>query len=173
VLFQILSHTPHWVFIVFALMLWMGARQLGPTRSHWNRVIGMRLAMTAFAIYGVATAFGHSPAGLWGVAGWVVAAAFALARVSRLPLNPAVRYDAATRRFFQPGSWAPLALMIGVFLTKYVVSVTLALHPDDARQAGFALGVSTLYGLFSGIYLGRALRLWKLTLGRPAPMAAA
>jgi len=172
-LLDILTHTPAWVFAVFALLAWLGGRQLVPGSARLNRVIAMPLAMAAFAVYGVVTAFGHSPAGLTGLAGWAAAAAIALAVLSRLPLNPAVRYDAASRRFFQPGSAVPLALMMGIFLTKYVVGVTLALHPDCAHQTAFAIGISTLYGLFSGIFAGRALRLWKLAFRGHAALAAA
>ena len=117
-LIEILTHTPTWVFVVFGLLAWLGGRQLVAGSAHLNRVIAMPLAMVGFAVYGLATAFGQSPAGLSALAGWAAAAAVALAVVARIPLNHAVRYDAATRRFFQPGSAVPLALMMGIFLTK-------------------------------------------------------
>lgn len=172
-LIEILTHTPTWVFVVFGLLAWLGGKQLSAGSAHLNRVIAMPLAMVGFAVYGLAAAFGQSPAGLSALAGWAAAAAVALAVVARIPLNPAVRYDAAARRFFQPGSAVPLALMMGIFLTKYAVGVTLAFHPEYAHQTGFAVGISTLYGLFSGIFAGRALRLWKLAFRGHAATAAA
>ncbi|WP_038203324.1 DUF6622 family protein [Xenophilus azovorans] len=172
-LIQILAHTPTWVFAVFALLAWMGGRQLRPGSTPLARAVALPLAMVAFAAYGVATAFGHAGAGPLAMAGWAAAAAVALATVSRVPLNPSVRYDAGARRFHQPGSAVPLALMMGIFLTKYAVGVTLAFHPAYAHQAGFAVGVSTLYGLFSGVFAGRALRLVRLAARRHAVPAAA
>lgn len=171
-LIQILANTPPWVFAVLALLAWMGGRQLVAGSAHLYLVIGLPLILVAFAITGVIHAFGHSSAGLLALAGWAATATVAVAAVSRLSLNPAVRYDAASRRFFQPGSWVPLALMMGIFLTKYGVGVTLAFHPEYAHQAGFAVGISTLYGLFSGVFAGRALRLIRLALGRPSALAA-
>jgi len=170
---DILTHTPTWVFAVFALLAWLGGRQLLPGSTRLARAVGMPLAMAAFAVYGVVTAFGQSGAGLLAVAGWAAAAALALAAVARVPLNPAVRYDIEARRFHQPGSAVPLALMMGIFLTKYAVGVTLAVHPAYAHQAGFAVGISTLYGLFSGVFAGRALRLVRLAMRQHAVLAAA
>lgn len=172
-LIEILTHTPAWVFGVFALLAWIGIKQAMPSSAHLNRVIAVPMAMVAFAVFGVVTAFGHSPAGLWGVAGWAVAAVLVLAAVNRLPLSPGVRFDTATRRFHLPGSWVPLVLMMGIFLTKYVVAVILAMHPEYAHQTAFALSVSTLYGLFSGVFTGRALRLGRLAMRHAAaPIAA-
>ncbi|KQP43074.1 DUF6622 family protein [Pseudorhodoferax sp. Leaf274] len=163
-LIQILTHTPAWVFALFALLAWLGAKQLQDGSTHLARVAAMPVAMVALAVYGVAGAFGRSDAGWLALAGWGLAAAAALAAVARLPLNPAVRYDPVSRRFFQPGSWVPLALMMGIFATKYAVGVLLAMHPGLAHQGGFATGISTLYGLFSGMFAGRALRLCRLAL---------
>lgn len=159
---QILSHTPAWVFALFALLAWLGARQLRASSTHLVRATALPLAMAALAVYGVGSAFGHSGAGALALAGWALAAAAALALVARLPLHAAVRYDPASRRFFQPGSPVPLALMVGIFATKYAVGVLLAMHPALAHESGFATGIGTLYGLFSGIFAGRALRLCRL-----------
>nr|WP_145545143.1 DUF6622 family protein [Variovorax boronicumulans] len=172
-LIQILTHTPAWVYALFALLAWMGSRQLRDGSTHLLRATAMPVAMVALAIYGVASAFGRSEAGWLALAGWGLAAAAALTLVARLPLHPAVRYDAASRRFFLPGSGVPLALMMGIFATKYAVGVLLAMHPELAHQGGFATGVSTLYGLFSGIFAGRALRLWRLALRPRAATVAA
>jgi hypothetical protein len=54
--------------------------------------------------------------------------------------------------------------MMGIFFTKYAVGATLAMHPEIRHDAAFALAVPLMYGLFSGIFAGRALRLWKLAM---------
>ena len=161
-LIQILMHTPTWVYAVFAALMWLGGRQLRANTAPLWRVVLMPVAMVALAIYGVAAAFGHSPAGLWGLACWAVAALPLALLVLRRPLPADTRYDAARRSIHQPGSWAPLALILAIFLTKYSVGVMLVMHPELARQSLLAVGISTLYGVFSGLFAGRALRLWRL-----------
>jgi hypothetical protein len=48
------------------------------------------------------------------------------------------------------------------------VGVTLAMHPSMARDALFATLVGMLYGVFSGFFAGRALRLLRLAFPRTA-----
>ena len=55
-----------------------------------------------------------------------------------------------------------MLLILGVFLTKYVVGVELAMQPALALDGPYTLAVGTLYGVFSGIFAGRAARLWRL-----------
>ena len=42
------------------------------------------------------------------------------------------------------------------------------MQPQLARDGQYTLVVGTLYGAFSGIFAGRAARLWRLVL-RPQP----
>ena len=158
---QILSHTPRWVFVLFALLVWLGAKQLLAGSVSLTRVTLLPVAMTGLSFYGMLSAFGDSPLALLG---WAGAATVLLLTVQRWPLSAAARFDAATRTFHLPGCAVPLALFMGIFFTKYAVGVLLAMHPELARQAGFALGIGTLYGAFSGIFAARALRLWKLAI---------
>ena len=74
----------------------------------------------------------------------------------------ATQYNAWTQQFQLPGSWTPLVLMMGIFITKYAAGVALAMQPDLARDALFSQSIGALYGGFSGVFAGRALRLWRL-----------
>ena len=159
---QILAHTPHWVFALFALLVWLGCKQLVSRRVSLRRITVLPLAMTGLSLYGVVSAFRDSPMAL---AFWVAAAVVAAFLLMQRRLHEATRYEAGTRSFDVPGSAVPLVLMMGIFFTKYVVGVQLAMHPELAHQPGFVWPVSLLYGAFSGIFAARALRLWKLATG--------
>ena len=63
--------------------------------------------------------------------------------------------------------------MMGIFTTKYAVGVALSLHPALEHDTLVALGISTLYGVFSGSFIARALRLWRLALAAHAAPATA
>ena len=160
-LLQILAHTPRWVFVLFAVLVWYGSKQLLAGSVSLTKVTLMPVAMTGLAIYGVASAFGDAPMALLG---WAAAALVPLALLLQRPLPASTRYDADSRTFHVAGSAVPLALMMGIFLTKYVVGVAIAMHPELRHQAAFALGVPVIYRAFSGIFAGRALRLWKLAI---------
>ncbi|MBS0450880.1 MAG: hypothetical protein JSS14_06160 [Proteobacteria bacterium] len=169
-LIQILQHTPTWVFGMFLALLALGGRQLFPTQAGLRRLAIVALAMAGLSAYGLVSAFGGTPTA---VAAWILAAAATLAMVLRRPLPQGVRFDVSEMRFTLPGTAVPLMLMMGIFFTKYVVGVLLAMHPELARQSGFALGMSVVYGAFAGVFLGRSLRLWKLAMGTSAPSLGA
>lgn len=169
-LLQILAHTPTWVFALFAVLLWVGIQQLFPRRASLTRITVMPVVMTVLAVYGVVSAFADTP---WALAAW--AATALLVGAATLLLAPAstAQYQPQTRSFSLPGSGVPLALMMGIFITKYAVGVALSLHPALAHDTLVALGISSLYGIFSGSFIARALRLWRLALAAPAPAATA
>jgi len=160
-LLQVILHTPKWVFAVFLLLLWLGTRQLLTSKVSLNRITLIPVAMGALSVYGVVSVFGDS---LGALGGWAAAAVAMLALVLQYPLPATTRYDAAQRQFHLPGSPVPLVLMMGIFLTKYVVGAALAMHPELRQQAVFGLVVPVLYGAFSGVFAARAVRLWKLAI---------
>lgn len=169
-LIQILIHTPRWVFALFALLLWLGGRQLLAGRIGLTKVTLLPVAMTGLSVYGVLSAFGVAPAPLLA---WAVAALMAAALVLQRPLPASTRYDARSQSFGVAGSAVPLLLLMGIFFTKYIVGVQLALHPGLARQHAFALAVAALHGAFSGIFAARSLRLWRLAIHRDRQTASA
>ena len=56
----------------------------------------------------------------------------------------------------------PLVLMMGIFITKYGVGITAVMRPDALHSAIFSYSICALYGVCSGVFAGRALRLWGL-----------
>lgn len=156
---RILANTPLWVWGLLAALLALGISQMFTRSASLTRLIFLPAAMIGLALYGILAAFGAAPLELLA---WGATAALAVLGVLRLPLPVRTRYDAATRRFTLPGSGLPLLLILGIFLTKYAVGVMLAMQPSLGRDALFAPAVSAAYGVFSGIFLGRALRLWRL-----------
>ncbi|RQO41425.1 hypothetical protein DBV14_28305 [Variovorax sp. KBW07] len=169
-LMQVILHTPKWVFAVFVLLVWLGAKQLLANNVSLSRVTLMPVAMGGLSLFGVISAFGDSFGALLG---WAVAAAVLLALVLQRPLPATTRYDAAARSFQVAGSAVPLMLMMGIFLTKYVVGAALAMHPELRHQATFTVLVPVVYGAFTGVFAGRALRLWKLAIATDSMAAGA
>ncbi len=170
-LLHILAHTPSWVFVLFIALLWLGLKQMFRHEVSLVRVSALAAGMSALSVYGTASVFGAAPPAL---VAWFAAAAAALAWMLRRGATGA-RYDPARRRFTMPGSSTPLALMMGIFFTKYAAGIALSLQPGLARDAVFAVGVSALYGAFSGVFAARAVRLWRLALAeeRRWPVRAA
>lgn len=160
---QILTHTPKWVFALFAGLVYLGIKQMMPRRVGLTPIAIMPLAMTALSLFGVTSAFGDSPQALLT---WLAGTVVAFAINFQIPASAQVQYDATNRRFQLPGSVVPLALFMGIFFTKYAVGASMGMQPALAHNASFALIVGGLYGVFSGIFLGRAAKLWRIALAQ-------
>jgi len=164
----ILARTPVWVWGLLAALLVLGITQTRDRTVGFARTLLVPIAMGSFAIFGVVTALGATP-GI--AAAWFTSAGIVVYALLRSGPAAGVRYDAAKRTFFMPGSWVPMALILAVFMTRYVVNVSLVLHPDLKADVDIALAIAALYGVFSGLFVGRAAKLIRLAL-RPVPAAA-
>ena len=158
-LLQIVQNTPRWVFALFFALLWLGLRQTVSRQMPLQRVLLPALALTALSLYGVMSAW---PANTLVLLCWLKATITVAWWVRRQPLPAGTSYEPELSRFTVPGSWAPLATMLGLLATKYAVGVALALHLDWTQGTAFAVGCALAYGAFSGLLLGRAWRLCNL-----------
>lgn len=158
-IFQIIIHTPSWVWGLFVLLGWLGGRQMRASTLSLRRVVALPLVMTALSLLGTVSAFG----GQWVVLlVWAVGAGACAATVLAIPLPDTTRFDAANSTFHVPGSAMPLMLMLGIFAIKYALAVATTVHPLLAQSAAFALPCASLLGAFSGAFAARALRLLRL-----------
>lgn len=167
---QVVRSTPTWVWGLATALAALGASQLRARTASLARVSLMPVAMTGFSVWGMVSAFGNSPLLTQALGLWLAAAVIVFAFVARLSAN--ARYDAATRTYTLPGSVVPLLLIVGIFLVKYVVGVDLAMAPQLMRDSQYALTVAGLYGAFTGLFVGRTARLWRLALPSRAALAA-
>jgi len=158
----VFQHTPSWVWGLLAALVLVGWLQSRDRTASLGAVSGLPLGMTVFGLWGTVGAFGRSPLLVEALVLWLLAAAAVTAPLARRPA--AAWYDRATRSFDLAGSWLPMALLLAVFAVRYTVAVQLALHPLLAADRAFALPVAALYGACSGIFLGRAMQLWRLAL---------
>jgi hypothetical protein len=157
-----LRHTPAWVWALLAALVAAGITQLRDRTAGLVRVTILPLAMTGLSLWGLAGAFGSSPILALLVLTWIAVSAIAFALIGRSNAPQGTRYDAGSSTFFLPGSWVPLVTILGIFLTRYIVNVDVAITPALARDGRYTLAVAALYGVFTGTFLGRAARLWRL-----------
>ncbi len=161
---QIAANTPLWVWALLAGLVALGLSQTRTRRASLARVTVLPLGLVAFSAFGLAHDFGSTPAAL---SAWLAAAALALVAINRRPVPAGTQYDSAQREFVLPGSWAPMVLILSIFLIKYAVGVSLGFNPGLRADTGFALAVAALSGLSSGLFAGRTVRLLRLAR-RPA-----
>lgn len=168
----VLKSTPAWVWGLLAALVALGLSQVRTRTVSTLRMALTPLGMIGFSLWGTVSAFSASPLFGYVLFAWAVGAVALLALIGTRQPDPAAHYDAAARSFTLPGSWLPLALILGIFSVKYVVGVELAMQPALAHDGLYTLVAGGLYGLFSGAFAGRALRVFRLAFaGTPTPAA--
>ena len=157
---EIIKRTPPWVFVLFLALLIMGYMQSKERTISRGRVAILPVAMICLSFYGVVSAFGMGGrlAGLLSWAAGIFLAGF-LGRKFALPAG--VVYSTTNRSYSVPGSLFPLFLMMAIFFIKYAVGVILARKLPIANEQIFIVAVSLCYGLISGLFLVRAIAIWR------------
>jgi uncharacterized protein YneF (UPF0154 family) len=164
---QIISHTPLWVWALLAFLIYRGILASVNREVTLKKLSIIPLVMLALSWQGVSTVFGVTPLPMLC---WLLAAAVAATLNWRLFRKESAIAHPERGVVFQRGSWLPLMLMMGIFLTKYAVGVTLAMQPPLAHDLVFTASVCVLYGVFNGMFIGRLLRI--ASLYRNAQLAA-
>ena len=172
VLPAILKGTPMYVWGILAALIVLGMSQARDRTASLTRIAVMPVVMTALGIWGMVGVFGNSPVFGYALLAWVASAAVMIGLIGTMQPPKGAAYDARTRSFAVQGSLVPMLLILGIFLTKYVVGVETSMNPGLARDGEYTLVVGALYGMFTGVFAGRAIPLLRLAY-RPSLFAAA
>ena len=150
--YQILIHTPVWVFPLFAYLVWAGIQGMRPrTTTIWRSLI----VPAIFIIWGISGLVSQSRDTIAPFATWL-AAALVLGAAGFLLAKP-FELDHTTGEIKRPGSVVPLLRNITIFALQYTVRVIMAIDPDartTASLVGRAVG-----GAMTGYFLGRTVAL--------------
>lgn len=155
-LVQILKHTPPWVFGLFLGLACIGYVQSRTRLVSRRRLAVLPVAMLCLSFFGVWSSFqAHLPA----LVSWTCALLVVVASGHVMTPPRRVSYSSESKLFTVPGSWIPLALMMCIFFTKYAAAVTRAVDPGASDSVALVTFTCTIYGLCSGAFLARALRI--------------
>jgi hypothetical protein len=151
----ILSETPPWVWVLLVYLLWRGVRALRPREVGIGRMLILPLIFLGWGLYAI---FSDQPDWPVALTAFVVTLGLGIGAgwLENLRLPPA-RYVAGSRRIRRPGTATTLVLIVASFLSKYALSVALAIHPGLGAQVGFATLSGGVPGLIDGLFWGGRL----------------
>jgi hypothetical protein len=152
---QIVSHTPVYVWAILAFLVYRGVAASADRVTSYRSLFIFPALMLALGLQSIASGFGLDG---WPGASWLVGAVLGSWLAWTLSGEIAITADRAAGTILQRGSWLPLALMLTIFCSKYAVAVACAMHSELRQSQAFALPVCLLFGLFNGIFIGRAMR---------------
>jgi len=153
---QILSYTPTWVFALFVGLLAFGLLQTRSRSVKKALAYALPVGMVALSLSGIQSSFGLK---LLPVAAWAVSVVVVGFIGYRAFPNKGFSFDVEKNSFFIPGSWAPLAVIMAIFFTKYVFAVMQGLGATAASSPVTPVVLSLAYGCFSGYFCARAVSL--------------
>ena len=156
----ILSHTPVWVWGLLAALLALGLAQTRHRRVAPPRLLWLPLALLSLGLWSMVQGFVALPAA---AALWLLALAAGVALAAGRPPRAGAKWLPAEKRLALPGSWVPMLLIVVIFSLRYATNVGMALNPAWRSAPAVLLPLALLYGGLSGLFLGRALGLLKLT----------
>ncbi|WFU41959.1 hypothetical protein QA640_05525 [Bradyrhizobium sp. CB82] len=150
--YQILIHTPVWVFALFAFLVWQGIKAMQPrTTPIWRALI----VPVVFIVWGVSRiGFGHQDSA-WPLFAWI-AAALALLPLGILTPRP-FEVDHKSGEIIRPGGAFPLIRNLIVFGLQYAVGVISAIDASD-RALAIIVG-RVVSGATAGYFIGSTIAL--------------
>lgn len=122
---DVLSGTPTWVFVLFAYLVWVGAKRLKPGVRELTK-IGITPAI--FIVWGLIGLFQRPGDFSTVLAHWALGVL--LGGALGLAVGIPMRADRARRLVFLPGSVLPLLRILVIFGAHYVLRAAAAIHLD-------------------------------------------
>ena len=153
--YRILTHTPVWVFVLLAYLIWQGLQALRPrTQAVWRMLI-VPLVFFLMGLSRLVLARDHAsePLLAW-FAALVLFAALGLFNGPRL-----LAVDRDKGLVTRPGSVGPLLRNLTVFSLQYGVAVATAMKLEP--HAAVAIIGHAVSGASAGYFSGWAAALWR------------
>lgn len=142
---EILRHTPTWVWLLLAFLLYRGLKSMVPRTTAPRRMLLLPVIFFVWAVHGILSELGAPGYAAVGFCVTLLAGA-ALGRYLAYR-QAAPEYDPGAGLIRRPGSVIPLLLILFAFVAKYVLTAYLAYRPELAASAEYC----GLYGAVSGV----------------------
>lgn len=157
---QLLNHTPIHVWIILAFLVSRGVAAMRDRDVETRKLFVLPLVMLALSLQDIGGKFGLGGPAL---AAWMLGCA-AAAPLAWTRAAHRIAAGAALGQVRVRGSWAPLALMMAVFCTRFAASAALAVQPQLRQDTLFVAAVCAAFGVLNGCFLGRLARDGKACL---------
>lgn len=143
----VLSHTPLWAYALLALLILLGLQARKPRTMTFGRLL---LLPIVFIVWGLSSlVLGPLPTTALLVAR-ALAAAIAFAFGWFIPPMRRITVDPSSNLILVPGSNFPLLRNVVIFMTKYVLIVTIVITQGDPT---LRLVDAAISGAISGYFL--------------------
>ena len=156
-LIQIITHTPLWVFGLFALLVMLGYKQSKTRLVKPKLSLILPIVMFSLALQGMVTNFSEPKLAL---AVWIFSGLITFGLFMKFQGNVENSFYQKDKGLVEvKGSWSPLLLIMTLFFLKYALTVSAVLALPFISQFSFIIVVSLTFGFLNGYSL---LRTWNV-----------
>lgn len=148
-IFDIVVHTPPWVWPLLVLVLWLGWSASRPRTVHPLRLAALPLVGLGVTVAGAM----QSVAPPVTLAGWLIGLLISLP-IGRLVGRRRTVSWLPDGRIGIDGSWFMLGFALSIFAVRYVLGVIFGIWPALATQPAWIAGAGAVGGSIAGIGLG-------------------
>lgn len=164
-LMQILSHTPAWVYILFAYLISRGMKALKPAEVTPLKLAIVPALLTGWGLSDLVRLYGVSAASLLP---WVCALGVGAVVGWFLIRGRAIEVNRASGVITRPADYTVLPLILTAFTIKYSFGVVAAIAPDRLADPSFRMLDLTLSGMLAGIFVGKLAHYLTRYFSEPA-----
>lgn len=153
-IWQVIANTPWWVFLVFILIVRVG---LLATKARTIPVKNLFIIPAIFFVMTLVNMYFFVSFTLLNLSIWLSTLLLGLFAgwLQFRSLNiKALKNEA---KLVVPGTWSLLVILLTIFVIKYYAGYQFVIDPEVLKQPKYVYGLLTLYGLFTGLFIGRLL----------------
>ena len=147
---QILVHTPWWVWGLLVLVSWLGWRSLQARATTPAQLAILPAIAASVSLVSAATSVTASLA----LPSWLLALGLASPLGVRIGQKRRLEIGTGPRPLWLAGSRFPMALGLSIFVIRYAMGVAVARNPALAGEIMWIVGANALGGAVAGLGLG-------------------
>lgn len=159
-----LEHTPVWVYLLFAFLLYRGIKARTPATVTLEKLALIPAIFLFWDIYDLIT---YRDPTLITYIQWTIGI-ISGAIIGYILINPdRLSRSSAPRSIHRPADYSVLPFMLLAFGVKYVLGVLNATAPDVLRQPAMSALAIITGGMFAGVFVGKFTRYVSVWLRLP------
>lgn len=159
-----LEHTPVWVYLLFAFLLYRGIKARTPATVTLEKLALIPAIFLFWDIYDLIT---YRDPTLITYIQWTIGI-ISGAIIGYILINPdRLSLSSAPRSIHRPADYSALPFMLLAFGVKYVLGVLNATAPDVLRQPAMSALAIITGGMFAGVFVGKFTRYVSVWLRLP------
>jgi len=158
---QMLAHTPPYVFVLLAYLVWQGVRSL---RTRQQSIWRMLIVPGLFVVTGLLLLVVRPSGNILPMAAWLVGLV-AFVPLGLLTGPRLLAVDRASGRVTRAGSSVSLVRNLLIFAAQYGIAVALFRHPE--AQASLAVAGHAVSGTSVGYFAGWTIAFRRLYRAAP------